>query len=87
MVFCVNIKKGKSAKLFVDCFSEVTNWNIIHSEGFMVSDISIIASEVISLRKKPKIVLPSDIFDFARKNPEKLFVVFGSLYMMKEFLK
>lgn len=87
IVFCVNIKRGKSAKLFIDIFPEVTTWNIVHSEGFMVSDSAMIASEVVSLGKTSKIVLPSDIFDFANRNPKKLFVVFGSLYMMKEFLK
>ncbi len=86
IIFCFNLKDGKSATLVLNIFEEIEDWNIVDSRGFKVSDARKIGEEVEKLWKKAHIIKPKEIFEEARKNPGKLFVVFGSLYMMSEFL-
>lgn len=45
-----------------------------------------IATEMLSSGKAVTILTPAEIRDMAKKNPESLIVVFGSLYMLAEFL-
>lgn len=52
----------------------------------MVEIPEILTQELREMGKKYMILSPSQIIQCARENPEKLFVVFGSLYMIGEFL-
>lgn len=86
IVYCFNLKSGKPASLVLDIFDDIEDWNIIDSTGFYVSNAESISLEVENLWKKGTRVTPNDIFIQVEKNPNTLFVVFGSLYMMGEFL-
>ena len=86
IVYCFNLKEGKSASLVLDIFDTIHDWIIINSHGFKVSDAHMIADEVIHAGKNVRMLSPDEIFSEAEQNPQKLFVVFWSLYMMGEFL-
>ena len=86
MVLAFNLKEGKSASLVLDIFDTIHDWIIINSHGFKVSDAHMIADEVIHAGKHVRMLSPDEIFSEAEQNPQKLFVVFWSLYMMGEFL-
>ena len=86
IVYCFNLKEGKSPSLVLDIFDTIHDWSIINSHGFKVSDAHMIADEVIHAGKNVRMLSPDEIFSEAEQNPQKLFVVFWSLYMMGEFL-
>jgi hypothetical protein len=58
----------------------------VDSIGFRVCDAQWLADEVKNLWKNTTILTPAEIFVDAESHPDTLFVVFGSLYMMGEFL-
>ena len=86
ILYCCNLKEGKPVSLVLGIFPEVEYWNIVDSRGFYISDANYMAQEVEKLWKSAYIFQPKEIFEQAKKDPKKLFVVFGSLYMMGEFL-
>ncbi len=86
IVYSFNLKSGKSAHLVLDIFPEVGSWNIVNSSGWHVCEVQLLADEVEKLWKNTTILSPGEIFVEASKYPNTLFVVFGSLYMMGEFL-
>ncbi len=86
IILAFNLKEGKSASLVLDIFDSVNNWIVVDSHGFRVSDAQMIAGQILEWGKYVRILSPDVIFDQARIFPRTLFVVFGSLYMMKEFL-
>ncbi len=86
IIYSFNLKEGKHASLVLDIFPEIRDWNIIASKGFKVSDARKMAQEVKESWKNVSILTPEALFDAVEKNPRTLFVVFGSLYMMGEFL-
>ena len=87
IIYSFNLKEGKHASLVLDIFPDIEDWNIIDSKGFKVSKASSIAQQIEEYWKRASIVTPEKIFEAANKNPRTLFVVFGSLYMMGEFLE
>ncbi len=86
IIYAFNLKSGKSAHLVLDIFPEIESWNIIKSKGFCVCDAILLSDEVEKLWKNSTILTTDDIFVEAKRYPNNLFVVFGSLYMMGEFL-
>jgi dihydrofolate synthase / folylpolyglutamate synthase len=86
IVYSFNLKSGKSAHLVLDIFPWIDSWNIVKSNGWRVCDAQWLADEVEKLWKNTTILSPGEIFVEASKYPNTLFVVFGSLYMMGEFL-
>jgi hypothetical protein len=52
----------------------------------MVENPEILAQELREMGIEYAILSPSEIIFHAKQNPEKLFVVFGSLYMLGDFL-
>ena len=86
IVYSFNLKSGKSAHLVLDIFPEIGSWNIVDSIGFRVCDAQWLADAVIQIWKDATILTPAEIFVEAERHPDTLFVVFGSLYMMGEFL-
>lgn len=87
IAYSFNLKKWKSASLVLNIFNDISSWNIIESEWFQVNDSKIISSQIQESGKKSSVVTPSDIFSQADNNSTTLFVVFGSLYMLREFLE
>ncbi len=86
IVYSFNLKKWKSASLVLDIFDDISSWNIIESDWFQVSDPLVMISQIQEVWKITTIITPSDIFTQSENNPTTLFVIFGSLYMLKEFL-
>ncbi len=86
IVYSFNLKKWKSASLVLDIFDNILSWNIIDSTWFQVNNPIIMASQIQETWKITTIITPADIFSKAKSNPTTLFVVFGSLYMLREFL-
>lgn len=84
--YLFNLKKWKKASLVLDIFDDITDWNIIKSDWFQVYDATTMNGQVQKSWKNSTIITPIDIFIKAKDNPETLFVVFGSLYMLREFL-
>ncbi len=86
IILAFNLKERKHASLVLDIFPEIQSWNVIDSRGFKVSKAKSIAEQIEEHWKNVSIVTPEKIFEAAERNPRILFVVFGSLYMMGEFL-
>ena len=86
IILAFNLKEGKHASLVLDIFPEIASWNVIDSHGFNVSKAKSIAEQIEKYWKQVSLVTPERVFEAAEKNPRTLFVVFGSLYMMEEFL-
>jgi dihydrofolate synthase / folylpolyglutamate synthase len=85
-VYCTNLKKWKPIDIITDIFCDVQGWIVVESSHQMVADASTISSGLSKIGKTSRICKPSDIILLAKKSPRKLFVVFGSLYMIGEFL-
>ncbi len=86
IIYSFNLKKWKNASLVLSIFDDISDWNIIESDWFQVYDATTMNGQVQKLWKNSTIITPIDIFLKAKDNPETLFVVFGSLYMLREFL-
>ncbi len=86
IVYCVNLKKGKSIQLVTDVFYGVREWIIVQSDHQMVENPAILEQELSHMNQQYVILSPIQILQSASENPEKLFVVFWSLYMIGEFL-
>ncbi len=86
IILAFNLKEGKYASLVLDIFSDVKEWNVVDSHGFKVSKAWSILEQIEEYWKRASIVIPEEVFEASEENPRTLFVVFGSLYMMGEFL-
>jgi folylpolyglutamate synthase/dihydropteroate synthase len=52
----------------------------------MVEDVGVLHEQLRMIQQDAIVQSPTQIIELAQKNPEELFVVFGSLYMIGEFL-
>jgi dihydrofolate synthase/folylpolyglutamate synthase len=86
IIYCINLKKWKSMTLVTDIFPEISEWIIVRSWHQMVENAEILVQELREMGIEYIILSPSEIIFHAKENPEKLFVVFGSLYMVGDFL-
>lgn len=86
IVYLFNLKKWKNASLVLDIFYDISSWNIVESKSQLINNKLEMKSEIQEIWKIATIITPSEIFTQAEKNPKTLFVVFGSLYMLQEFL-
>jgi hypothetical protein len=59
---------------------------VVDSVNPRVCRADTIATEIVSSGATAMIVGPTEIRDMTQHNPDTLFVVFGSLYMLAEFL-
>lgn len=87
IVYCINLKKGKSYRVIMDIYSERKNWIIVDSDHQMVEDAGFLLQSIIDAWYHGEILTPREIMALAKDSPEKFFVIFGSLYMMGEFLE
>jgi folylpolyglutamate synthase/dihydropteroate synthase len=53
----------------------------------MVEDVGVLHEQLRMIQQDAIVQTPIQILELAQKNPEKLFVVFGSLYMLGELLE
>jgi dihydrofolate synthase / folylpolyglutamate synthase len=86
IVYCINLKRWKQITLVTDIFPNVHNWILVDSSHQMVEDPIFLAKQLQWSEITCTFMTPHRIIEATKKNPEKLFVVFGSLYMIGEFL-
>ncbi len=86
IVYSCNLKKWKSASLVLDIFDDISSWNIVESKSQLINNHLEMKSEIQESWKIATIITPWEVFIQASNNPRTLFVVFGSLYMVWEFL-
>ncbi len=87
IVYCINLKKWKSIQLARDAFPHIQDWVLVRSEHQMVEDVGVLHEQLRMIQQDAIVQTPIQILELAQKNPEKLFVVFGSLYMLGELLE
>jgi dihydrofolate synthase / folylpolyglutamate synthase len=86
IVYCINLKKWKPITLVTDIFPEVQNWLLVDASNQMVEISEVLAKQLQWPETTYIFMTPYEIIEATRKNPEKLFVVFGSLYMIGDFM-
>jgi dihydrofolate synthase/folylpolyglutamate synthase len=77
--YCIWLKKWKTLDMFYDIFWKESNYIWVDFKSEMLEDIKIY--------KNLEILWVEQIKDLSQKNKTALYVVFGSLYMIGEFLK
>lgn len=77
---CFAVKKWKTADKILKIFWE-NNYILVNSENKLMVE----RAEKIS--KKFEVKTPEEIFELSKNNKNNLYVVFGSLYMIWDFLK
>jgi folylpolyglutamate synthase/dihydropteroate synthase len=88
IIYCFNVKKWKSPRMVLDIFSDIAHhWIWVDAMHDMVEDPEILWNEIDTNEIYYQISTPSELYSLSREYPEKLFVVFGSLYMIGEILQ
>ncbi len=87
IVYCFNLKTGKSVELVTQIFPEIWTWRIISCNNPFIIPADILTWELDILSKKSQIMTIEELYKEQRKYPQTLFVVFGSLYLLGEVLK
>jgi len=86
IIYCFSLKIGKNMSLIFENFPGISDFIVVDASHYMVERASNLEKELWNLYKTSIVMTPHQILEHSKKNPEKLFVVFGSLYMMGEFL-
>lgn len=87
IVYCFNLKSWKGAHLVTDTFPLVQEWYIVRGENPLLSDAEHLKDAIREQWRIAHIVTPQELLLQREKNKNKLFVVFGSLYLLGELLK
>jgi folylpolyglutamate synthase/dihydropteroate synthase len=83
----MNYKEGKSFSLFQESFPDVREWFVVDADAYHLSPARDVACEIREVGHVAHVRTPEEIFRLAEKNPETLYLVFGSLYMLTPFLQ
>lgn len=86
IVYCINLKKWKPITLVTDIFPDIKDWILVDARHQMVESSETLARGLQWSETTYSLMNPFQIIQLAQKNPKKLFVVFGSLYMLGDFL-
>lgn len=82
----MNYKEGKSFALFQESFPDVADWYVVDADAYHLSPAEDVACEIRETGYTVEVRTPEEIFRLAENNPETLYLVFGSLYMLTPFL-
>jgi dihydrofolate synthase / folylpolyglutamate synthase len=85
--YCFGLKEWKRSSLVLDIFPEVHEWHIVDVSGFRLQNPQSLLEQVWESWESGIILSSSEILHRANQYPHTLFVIFGSLYMIGEFLK
>nr|MDD3720443.1 Mur ligase family protein [Candidatus Gracilibacteria bacterium] len=85
--FCFSLKKGKNINLITDIFGIKNNYIIIDSQNMYLENTKILQKQFLEKGKKVEILDKDDILELASKKEDELFMIFGSLYMIGDFLE
>lgn len=86
IVYCINLKKWKPITLVTDIFPDIKDWILVDARNQMLKSSETLARGLQWSEITYTFMTPYEIIQLAQKNPKKLFVVFGSLYMLGDFL-
>ncbi len=78
--YCFSLKKWKDIKLVTDIFWDDKNYILLDIKSELLEDVKKYKWEYVLATKK-------EIMKNAKENKKELYVIFGSLYMIWEFLK
>ncbi len=88
IVLCFALKKGKNIDIILKIFWEQDFFVIVDSANtFMLEASENIQKSLLSLWKSWTILSPDEIYLLSQKNKKTLYLAFGSLYMIGEFLR
>lgn len=88
IVLCFALKKGKNIDIILKIFWEQDFFVIVDSANtFMLEASENIQKSLLSLWKSWTILSPKEIYILSQKNKKTLYLAFGSLYMIGEFLR
>ncbi|MBP9780168.1 hypothetical protein KBD33_06155 [Candidatus Gracilibacteria bacterium] len=87
IVYCFNLKAGKNVNLVTNVFSEIEQWHIIEGKNPLLSNAEALKEKLKDEGKFASIITPAKLLEQRENNEKKLFVVFGSLYLLGELLK
>ena len=82
----MNYKEGKSFALFRESFPDIINWYVVDADAYHLSPAEDVAHEIREMGHVARVRTSEGIFRLAKENPETLYLVFGSLYMLTPFL-
>lgn len=86
IIYCFGLKKWKDVKgLVADIFWQNRQYTLVNYENEKLEYLSVLKKELKWFDYQIK--TPRQIKNLAEKNKNKLYVVFGSLYMIGEFLR
>lgn len=83
--YCFSLKKGKSSALITDILGKKKNYLIVNYNSDLLLPVSDILQEFNKNQIPFTVQTPKDILSQAKANPDCLYVVFGSLYMIGQF--
>lgn len=88
IVLCFALKKWKNPLLVISVFVENSSFIIVNSyNNPTLEDSQDIKTGLEKLWKSWIILTPEEIYNLSQKNKKTLYLAFGSLYMIGEFLK
>ncbi len=88
IVLCFSLKKWKNPLLVTRVFAEKSSFIIVNSSDNSALENSCdIKTGLEKLWKSWTILTPKEIYSLSQKNKKTLYLAFGSLYMIGEFLK
>jgi dihydrofolate synthase/folylpolyglutamate synthase len=87
IVYCFNLKAGKSVELVTQIFPEIETWHILSGNHPLISSADLLSCQLDTLSKNYQVISIDELYMEQRKYPQTLFVVFGSLYLLGEVLK
>ncbi len=86
IIYGFSLKHGKSTDLITNIFGKDKIYTIIKEKNTMLEPIDNMIREMTQEKKiKVTIASPRQIRNLAKKYPKKLYVIFGSLYMIGTF--
>jgi dihydrofolate synthase/folylpolyglutamate synthase len=87
IVYCIWLKRGKNVELITHIFHNAKNWKIIDANNPLLLESGVLSHQLNQLSHISQTISIQELFELQTKFPEKLFVVFGSLYLIGEVLK
>lgn len=87
IAYCIAVKKWKSPDTILKVFTKQSSWSLVQSESELVESAKICEQFFLEKWYMPQILQADDIFLRAAKYSKTLYVVFGSLYVIWDFIE
>lgn len=87
IIYCFNLKAGKSVELVTQIFPEIWTWYILSGNHPLLSSSDLLSRQLDALSKNHQVITIEEFYKEQKNSPLKLYVVFWSLYLLGEVLK